>query len=316
MATIPGNLVVTGNSLLQGYLQVQQTTLLEKNTQIGKSGSSANLYVVGNIKSNGLLCVDELIEYQSNQGVKIENVQFENDRICRDNCVPLLSINNQDFLSIDCPKNNVCLSNITMSGVTGTKNVMLGMNNMENFTSAKHNIAIGIESLKSLTTGNNSIAIGPNTLKTNSTGGNNIAIGCDAMAAAVSSNNIAIGHVAGKIISTGQDNVLFGANCAEELLGGNENVMIGSQSGANSINANKNIVIGYEASANDYDECVILGHSASASANNQLVIGSSNSAITTTTSALAGTNGALPAQVDGYLSVNLNGNIVKIPYYV
>jgi hypothetical protein len=39
------------------------------------------------------------------------------------------------------------------------------------------------------------------------------------------------------------------------------------------------------------------------------------SSATTANSATAGSNGDVPAQVSGYLQVNLNGTNVKIPYY-
>ena len=39
------------------------------------------------------------------------------------------------------------------------------------------------------------------------------------------------------------------------------------------------------------------------------------SSATTATSATAGTNGDVPAQVEGYLVVNINGTARKIPYY-
>jgi hypothetical protein len=39
------------------------------------------------------------------------------------------------------------------------------------------------------------------------------------------------------------------------------------------------------------------------------------SSATVATSATAGTNGDVPAQVAGYLVVNINGTARKIPYY-
>ena len=37
--------------------------------------------------------------------------------------------------------------------------------------------------------------------------------------------------------------------------------------------------------------------------------------VTTASSATAGTNGATPSAISGYLVVNLGGNNVKLPYY-
>jgi hypothetical protein len=129
--------------------------------------------------------------------------------------------------------------------------------------------------------------------------------------------NTLIGSFAGSTLSTvlgtGNDNTLIGANSGINLVSGNNNTVVGFNTTVGAAN-NTNCILGVSAASN-FDTCICLGFGATSSANNQLSIGSAASAITTAATATAGGGQVALATVLGYLPVNLNGTVVKIPFF-
>jgi len=151
-----------------------------------------------------------------------------------------------------------------------------------------NNTAIGSESMYSNLTGEYNTAIGSDSLYTNSSGGNNVTGGAFSMY----SNTVGIANTA------------FGYGALGANSSGSNNVSIGNLSLLNNLSGNNNTAVGDNADSADFSGSVILGKDATATGNNQFVVGST------------GTNaGAVVSQVNTstkYWSVVINGVAQKI----
>jgi hypothetical protein len=173
------------------------------------------------------------------------------------------------------------------ANTTGNNNTAVGYNSLPVSTTSGGNVALGSFSLYSNETGNQNTAIGASTLVENVVGEGNVAIGTAALSYATSNSNTAVGTEAGQLISSGQGNSLLGAYSGSALETGTGNVVIGRNSNVYSSGTNFSIsigegaksesysvAIGSLASSGGYSYCVSLGTGATATANNQFVVGS------------------------------------------
>lgn len=134
-------------------------------------------------------------------------------------------------------------------------------------------------------------------------------------------DTVAIGHQAG-IQLNGTANTFIGREagtnsaCSQSIgigrfagssAGGNNNIFIGENSGKY-ITGSNNITIGsdIQISPTNAQGCIVLGHGASATANNQFVLGSTTVPLSTT---------ATTGTISNYLIVNINGSLKKIALY-
>lgn len=142
-----------------------------------------------------------------------------------------------------------------------------------------NNTAYGELALASLAGGINNSAFGYNVLSLNTTGESNTAIGYQTLLNNTTGvYNTFVGITAGTGITTGSGNVGLGWST---LSGGpngtgQNNIGIGQLAGENVGAANFSIAIGSGTQINGYSSSIVLGQNASATANNQLVIGSSS----------------------------------------
>ena len=114
----------------------------------------------------------------------------------------------------------------------------------------------------------------------------------------------------------GTPNTIVGFANGVNITTGSYNVAMGSQNLLGVITGQYNIAIGVISTpAGDFNNTLCLGFDAVATASNQIALGSFANPYTTTTTASAGAQGALPLTVDGYLLINVNGNLQKFPYY-
>ena len=157
-------------------------------------------------------------------------------------------------------------------------NIPIGENTLTNLTSGQYNIAIGCESLKFTTNGSNNVAIGASTLQNSTTGENNTAVGYQALLNnSTGIYNTFVGILAGTGITTGSNNVGLGWKTLSNGPNGTgqNNIGIGQVAGENVGAANYSIAIGSGTQINGHSCSIVLGQNASATASNQLVIGSS-----------------------------------------
>ena len=142
------------------------------------------------------------------------------------------------------------LLNSTFAPSSGNENTAIGNQAMRTATTAGANVAIGSYALTSLTTGGNSVAVGNQALNFATTGSQNVAIGLHALYVVNGgSNNVAVGFVAG----------------GNNLVSGNYNTLLGNATGVSG-DYSGTVVIGCDSS----------GTGASATANNQFVLGTAN----------------------------------------
>jgi hypothetical protein len=121
--------------------------------------------------------------------------------------------------------------------------------------------------------------------------------------------NTAVGYNAlGTAVLTGGDNTAIGDNAGSILAGGGTNVFIGSAAGSTTVGGSSNICIGVNA------------RTTGASTSNELSLGSSSQYVATnggaTTYFATATAGAVVlGAAQGFIRINLNGTLVKIPVY-
>lgn len=198
---------------------------------------------------------------------------------------------------------------VLKSRTSGSGNTGFGYLTLWNTTSGNSNTAFGQSALRSNSSGNNNTAIGTSALLSNTTGSKNTAIGNTAMFTGNSSSeNTAIGHNALQLINSGSTNTAvgsgslslntfgsantgIGANVLSNNTSGVSNTAIGDSAlGQNTIGynnvavgqfglsgnsvGNNNTAIGWATACSNYSGCVLLGREATATANNQFVVGS------------------------------------------
>ena len=149
-------------------------------------------------------------------------------------------------------------TSVTNYGAGGiTTNTAFGQEALIINTTGANNTATGFRSLYSNITGGGNTAIGTSTLRLNQTGTGNTALGYLSLENNTNSNNTALGYRS------------LNANTS-----GTENVAVGVDALSNNTTANNNTAIGYNTQTGNFSNSVLLGSAATATANNQFVVGS------------------------------------------
>ena len=174
----------------------------------------------------------------------------------------------------------------------GGNNTAVGTSALRELVSNSNNTALGYYAGRAVT-GADVTAIGANALALATTGFNNTAVGSNAMGFAVTTGayNTAIGAGAGSNLTSGPSNVFIGNDCASTTTTGGQNICIG---------------VGTRTSTNTIS--------------NELCIGSSSGFVATngaaaTYFATATTGAVVLGAAQGFIRINLNGTLVKIPVY-
>lgn len=153
--------------------------------------------------------------------------------------------------------------------ISGIANTGLGVGALAAITSGSENTAIGNNALAAATTATYSIAIGNEALKASTSSNSNIAIGSYALFKASSAlYTIAIGVEAGYETTTGTGNVFIGQSAGRFTTTGANNIAIGFNTGVSTSTRtiSGTVAIGRDSSSN----------SATATENNQFILGTSN----------------------------------------
>ena len=151
----------------------------------------------------------------------------------------------------------------------------------------------------------NNTAIGVNALKTNTSGQSNTAIGSGAMEVNTSGfQNTAVGNFALTTSSNASNNTGIGHGALQNTSSGGNNTAVGMSSLSNNSTGTENTGIGCFTSSGNFSGSVILGFSATATASNQFVVGS--------TSVNAGTVAAEINTSANVWNVRINGVARKI----
>ena len=109
----------------------------------------------------------------------------------------------------------------------------------------------------------------------NITGSENVAIGFDVLNANTSGQlNTAVGNSSLKANTNGIENVAVGVFALGNNTGGNANVAVGRSALGGNLTGSNNCAIGFDTQTGNFSSSVILGRSATATASNQFVVGS------------------------------------------
>ena len=140
----------------------------------------------------------------------------------------------------------------------GLYNTAIGFESQLVNSTGLYNTSLGFRASKFLQTGGGNIAIGEFALQDNVAGFNNVCIGYSSGLKTQADSNTAIGRASFQNNTTGERNVAIGSSC-----------LIANVSGSN------NVALGVLADSGNFSGSVILGDTATATADNQFVVGSS-----------------------------------------
>jgi hypothetical protein len=216
-------------------------------------------------------------------------------------------------IGVDSSRSNTTAANNTSIGyrsayanTTGANNVSIGVyaNNLN--VTGTGNTAVGYGAGQALTSGDNNTFIG-NAGNTKTAGSQNIAIGNLSLRAGTSDYNISIGYYNQFSNTTGGRNTAIGHFVLQSNTTGEYNSILGWAAGGTGTGdqGSSNCVLGTSANTGNFNSSVILGRSATATASNQFVVGSSSynaGAVTTET-----------ITADKTWTVKINGTDYKIP---
>ena len=183
---------------------------------------------------------------------------------------------------------NSALGYYALAGAnTGSSNTAIGNRSLIVNTSGSYNTAVGRSALNSNTTGQLNTAVGYFALRLNVIGQNNVAVGDNALSASTGDVNTAVGTSALSATTTGQFNTAIGASALNANTTGSGNT-----------------AVGFSTQTGNFNNSVILGWGATATASNQFVIGTA-----------ARNAGAVVTQVNTstkYWEVVINGVTQKV----
>ena len=143
-------------------------------------------------------------------------------------------------------------------------------------STGENNTAIGKDSMEFNSTGSFNTAVGSSCLGLNVSGGYNTAIGSGAMSSNTSGlGNTAVGSASLFSSNIGEGNTAIGQSSLGDLASGSYNTAVGAQTGGFlSTTGDFNSVFGYRANHGGFNGSVVLGAEATATGNNQFVVGS------------------------------------------
>ena len=157
----------------------------------------------------------------------------------------------------------------TATDNTGTRNVAIGKEAMDAFTSGSDNVAIGFHAAGAVTSGGNHVAIGREALSTVTSNSANTAVGYQAGKNLSGSGNVAFGPQAllGLTSGTinGEYNIAMGYQPMWEMQTGDKNLAIGFEAMQMIRTGNSNIAVGNETMKEVYDSAdhnITLGYQA------------------------------------------------------
>jgi hypothetical protein len=191
----------------------------------------------------------------------------------------------------------------------GSFNTAIGGYAISNLINSDHNTSVGAFALAGDLTGSYNTALGSTVLASTTLGEGNTGIGYGVlMLNTTGDTNVAVGYRAMLNNTTGYRNVGIGSGSLLNNTTGAQNVAIGQSALGNNTTGADNVGIGYATDSGNFNGSVLLGKAATATGNNQLVIGSS----TNNVGAIA-TEALVPTES---WAVRINGVNYKIPLQI
>lgn len=177
---------------------------------------------------------------------------------------------------------------------TGTGNTAIGTSSLASNIGGNLNTSLGVNANTGNTTGSNTVAIGAYASNSGNDGNSvligkdsalytvgalNVAMGSSALrgsvASASASGNVALGYNSMFTVTTAADNVAVGFESLKATTTGGSNVAIGVSALTANTTGTRNTAIGANTISGNFSNSTILGAGATATANNQFVVGSS-----------------------------------------
>jgi hypothetical protein len=170
--------------------------------------------------------------------------------------------------------NNTAMGYKALASNTGSgqANVAIGNTALGSNGAGARNVAIGDSAMYANASGNANVAIGAYAARNLLNAGGNVAIGRDAMLNLNSGNNTIIGFEAGESLTSGNTNTLLGLQAGKAITSGNSLLLLGSSTSA----------------SNGLTNAGAIGHQASVTADNSLILGSIASVNSATNSTKVG----------------------------
>lgn len=174
-----------------------------------------------------------------------------------------------------------------LSSGGGVYNAAIGYESQKLNSSGVYNTSLGFRTLLNLVNGNGNVAIGEFALQDATSGTQNVCIGYTAgwkIQTAV--NNTAVGRTSLQNNITGDSNTALGVSSLQNTTSSN-NTAIGISALSTNTTGEGNSALGANVNSGNFSHSVILGREATATANNQFVVGSAsyNSGAVTTAAA-------------------------------
>ena len=175
--------------------------------------------------------------------------------------------------------NNVILGNNAGTGITGSRNVGIGIEALNSATTVDQSVAVGYKALMNSTSVRNT-AVGELALMGSTSGADNVGVGQQSLSSNTSgSSNSAIGAQAMRDNNTGSYNAALGFQTMSSFTSGDNNTAIGSSALGTLSNGSNNTALGYNAGSNitTGSNNIIIGSGvtvSSATADNEINMGS------------------------------------------
>jgi hypothetical protein len=176
---------------------------------------------------------------------------------------------------------------------TGTGNTAIGTSSLASNIGGNLNTSLGVNANTGNTIGNNTVAIGAYASNSGNegnsvligkdsalytVGGLNVAMGSSALRGSVvsasASSNVAIGYNSMFTVTTASNNVAVGFESLKANTTGSTNIAIGVNALITNTTGARNTAIGADTNSGNFGNSIILGAGATATGNNQFVVGS------------------------------------------
>lgn len=167
--------------------------------------------------------------------------------------------------------------NALTANTTGVNNTVFGSNNLLVNTTGSLNTVVGLFCLQANTTGSNNNAFGDGALYSNVNGTHNTAIGVYNLFNNINGvGNTAVGHGVMTNNTSGFYNTALGRYALKSNTTASHNVAVGFRACEDNTTGANNSAIGHDCQTGNFSGSVILGRLATATANNQFVVGSAS----------------------------------------
>lgn len=224
---IPVQTVGSGNTITTQVQRTQAISVSDADA-VGLAAFDSEDFTVD---SNGFVSLSGTVggTITGNSGGPIAPVAGNWDIITANSTVKV--VGTVGTLTLDFGLNNLLLGDDGATITSGSENVGVGFNCLNNITSGGGNTGVGFNALENLETGTNNTVIGLNSAFTLVSGSNNVALGVGALFLANGvSSNLAIGYTALNSLLTGNTNIGIGVAAGTNYAGAeSSNICIGNQ---------------------------------------------------------------------------------------